>query len=68
MGAPMGGMKDSGLGRRHGVEGILKYTESQNISLSRISPLFPFPGMSVEASAKGFVWMLRAVKHIPGLR
>jgi succinate-semialdehyde dehydrogenase / glutarate-semialdehyde dehydrogenase len=68
MGAPMGGMKDSGMGRRHGVEGILKYTESQNISLSRISPLFPFPGMSVEASAKGFVWMLRAVKHIPGLR
>ncbi|MEW5543191.1 aldehyde dehydrogenase family protein, partial [Streptomyces cyaneofuscatus] len=25
--SPMGGMKDSGLGRRHGSEGILKYTE-----------------------------------------
>ena len=28
--APMGGMKSSGLGRRHGREGLLKYTETQN--------------------------------------
>lgn len=25
---PMGGMKDSGLGRRHGLEGILNYTQA----------------------------------------
>jgi succinate-semialdehyde dehydrogenase/glutarate-semialdehyde dehydrogenase len=68
MGAPMGGMKDSGLGRRHGIEGLLKYTESQNVSLSRISPLFPAPGLSVEASAAAYVAMLRLVKKIPGLR
>jgi succinate-semialdehyde dehydrogenase / glutarate-semialdehyde dehydrogenase len=37
--APMGGMKDSGLGRRHGAEGILKYTEEQTIALQRLSPL-----------------------------
>ena len=29
--APMGGMKDSGVGRRHGRDGILKYTEPQTI-------------------------------------
>jgi succinate-semialdehyde dehydrogenase/glutarate-semialdehyde dehydrogenase len=68
MGAPMGGMKDSGLGRRHGIEGLLKYTESQNVALSRLSPLFPFPGMSMEASAAAFVTGLRLIKHIPGLR
>jgi acyl-CoA reductase-like NAD-dependent aldehyde dehydrogenase len=34
--APMGGMKDSGLGRRNGAEGILKYTEAQNVSLQRV--------------------------------
>ena len=34
--APMGGMKASGLGRRHGVEGLLKYTESQTVSTQRL--------------------------------
>src|SRR3712207_7726216 len=34
--APMGGMKDSGLGRRHGAEGIRKYTESQTVAVQRV--------------------------------
>ena len=34
--APMGGMKDSGLGRRHGAEGILKYTEAQTVASQRL--------------------------------
>ncbi len=33
--APMGGMKDSGIGRRHGVEGITKYTDVQTIATQR---------------------------------
>lgn len=32
MAAPMGGMKASGVGRRHGVGGLLKYTQSQNVT------------------------------------
>ena len=32
----MGGMGDSGLGRRHGDEGLLKYTESQTVATQRI--------------------------------
>ncbi len=32
MSAPMGGFGDSGLGRRHGIAGILQYTEGQNIA------------------------------------
>jgi len=35
MSAPMGGFGDSGLGRRHGVAGILQYTESQTIAIQR---------------------------------
>jgi succinate-semialdehyde dehydrogenase/glutarate-semialdehyde dehydrogenase len=31
--APMGGLKDSGTGRRHGAEGLLKFTESQTIAV-----------------------------------
>ncbi|MFI6918390.1 succinic semialdehyde dehydrogenase [Nonomuraea spiralis] len=30
--APMGGMKSSGLGRRHGAEGLLRYTESKTVA------------------------------------
>jgi aldehyde dehydrogenase (NAD+)/succinate-semialdehyde dehydrogenase/glutarate-semialdehyde dehydrogenase len=28
----MGGMKASGLGRRHGTEGLLRYTEAQTVA------------------------------------
>ena len=68
MGAPMGGMKDSGLGRRHGAEGLLKYTESQNIAFSRISPLMPPPNVPIEAGAQLMSRLLRLMKYIPGLR
>ena len=33
--APMGGYGDSGLGRRHGSEGLLKYTETQTVATQR---------------------------------
>ncbi|NGN69439.1 succinate-semialdehyde dehydrogenase (NADP(+)) [Streptomyces sp. A7024] len=42
--AGMGGMGDSGLGRRHGAEGIRKYTESQTVARQRLMPLGPKPG------------------------
>jgi succinate-semialdehyde dehydrogenase/glutarate-semialdehyde dehydrogenase len=44
--APMGGMKDSGVGRRHGREGILKYTEAQTVASQRLVPVGPPPGMT----------------------
>lgn len=36
---PLGGVKESGMGRRHGAEGITKYTEVKNISQQRIMPM-----------------------------
>ncbi|MEV7003816.1 succinic semialdehyde dehydrogenase [Streptomyces sp. NPDC093982] len=39
--APMGGMGDSGLGRRHGADGILKYTEPQTVAHQRIQGFTP---------------------------
>lgn len=36
MDAPMGGYRASGMGRRHGVEGLLKYTEAKNVATQRI--------------------------------
>jgi acyl-CoA reductase-like NAD-dependent aldehyde dehydrogenase len=34
--APFGGSRDSGVGARHGREGILKYTEPQTIMVTRL--------------------------------
>ena len=37
--APMGGMKESGTGRRQGAEGLLRFTESQSIAVQRVMPV-----------------------------
>jgi hypothetical protein len=36
---PMGGWKQSGLGTRHGVDGIRKYTKNQTILVTSFAPL-----------------------------
>ena len=41
---PMGGMKNSGSGRRNGVDGLLKYTESQAIGVHKGLLNFPSRG------------------------
>jgi succinate-semialdehyde dehydrogenase/glutarate-semialdehyde dehydrogenase len=67
VGAPMGGMKDSGLSRRHGAEGITKYTEVQNITAQHgLGVGAPF-GMSQQAWAKTLTVSLKAMKRM-GLR
>ena len=66
--APMGGMRNSGMGRRHGEEGFTKYTEAQTIGVAPFAPLFPPFGMDIGVTAKLFPALLRAVKHVPGLR
>ncbi|MFP5313112.1 MAG: succinic semialdehyde dehydrogenase, partial [Actinomycetes bacterium] len=50
--APIGGMKDSGAGSRHGREGILKYTEPQTIAVQRLLRVAPASGMSNQAYAR----------------
>jgi succinate-semialdehyde dehydrogenase/glutarate-semialdehyde dehydrogenase len=62
--APMGGMKDSGLGRRHGSEGILKYTEAQTVATQRLLPLAPSLGMDDERYAAFLTRSLRLMKTL----
>lgn len=50
--APMGGMGESGLGRRHGSQGLLKYTEAQTVAEQRIHPIAPPAGVSNQAFAR----------------
>ncbi|MFJ6214418.1 succinic semialdehyde dehydrogenase [Streptomyces sp. NPDC092296] len=63
-GAPMGGMGDSGLGRRHGVEGIHKYTEAQTVATQRLLPIAPSLGMDDAAFAAFFTRSLKALKAL----
>ncbi|MER6051746.1 succinic semialdehyde dehydrogenase [Streptomyces sp. NPDC001793] len=62
--SPMGGMGDSGLGRRHGSEGILKYTEAQTVAHQRLMPLAPSFGMTDEKYAAFMTRSLRAMKAL----
>ncbi|MCS0637112.1 succinic semialdehyde dehydrogenase [Streptomyces sp. LP05-1] len=60
--APMGGMKDSGLGRRHGSEGILKFTEAQTVAHQRLLALGPSLGMDDARYAALMTTGLKAMK------
>ncbi|MEV6005450.1 succinic semialdehyde dehydrogenase [Streptomyces sp. NPDC051976] len=62
--SPMGGMKDSGLGRRHGSEGILKYTEAQTVATQRLLPMAPSLGMNDEKYAAFLSRSLRLMKTL----
>ena len=63
--APMGGMKDSGLGRRHGAEGILKYTESQTVAVQRLHPIGPPPWLSYGTFARIITPVLKSMRRLP---
>uniref|UniRef100_UPI003D8CFBE3 succinic semialdehyde dehydrogenase n=1 Tax=Gordonia sp. B7-2 TaxID=3420932 RepID=UPI003D8CFBE3 len=64
--APMGGMGISGMGRRHGEEGLLKYTEPQTIAEQRflgIDRMPVVPQSIYRAITPAFV---RGLKYLPG--
>ncbi|MEV4745044.1 succinic semialdehyde dehydrogenase [Streptosporangium sp. NPDC049248] len=63
--APMGGMKSSGLGRRHGAEGLLRYTEAQTVSSQAPWLGFePILGMAYEKYADTLAGALRVMKAL----
>jgi succinate-semialdehyde dehydrogenase/glutarate-semialdehyde dehydrogenase len=66
--APMGGMKDSGLGRRHGQEGIQKYCEAQTVAVQRLLPIAPPPMTSQRLWGRAMTWGLRLLRRVPGMR
>jgi succinate-semialdehyde dehydrogenase/glutarate-semialdehyde dehydrogenase len=65
--APMGGMKDSGVGRRHGREGIVKYTESQTVAVQRGLLIGPLPGLALDRYATVMTAGLKVLKRTPFL-
>jgi succinate-semialdehyde dehydrogenase / glutarate-semialdehyde dehydrogenase len=62
--APMGGMRQSGLGRRQGAEGIRRYTDIQSVGTQRLVPIAPMFGMSDAAFAKVMTAGLRVMNKL----
>jgi succinate-semialdehyde dehydrogenase/glutarate-semialdehyde dehydrogenase len=62
--APMGGMGDSGLGRRHGAEGLLKYTEVQTVAEQRLLSINPSPTVPFEWWRSTVTTVLKAAKNL----
>ena len=63
--APMGGIKDSGLGRRHGAEGIRKYCHQKTILKDRLGlksefNWFPTSKRKIEILKKGLNLLFRS--------
>ena len=62
----MGGMKASGLGRRHGLEGILKFTEPQTVATQRLIPAYsPFGGIARSGTPVLVEFLATVFKRLP---
>lgn len=66
--APMGGMKDSGIGRRHGEEGMYKCTESQTVAVRRHLRMTTPPGVPYGTYARLMNVGTHIMSRLPGFR
>jgi succinate-semialdehyde dehydrogenase / glutarate-semialdehyde dehydrogenase len=64
--APLGGFKASGMGRRHGAEGIRRFTEAQTVAIQHGAPLAPPPGMSEARFARLLELYMKLRRRLPG--
>ncbi|MEC3917525.1 succinic semialdehyde dehydrogenase [Nocardia sp. CDC160] len=65
-GAPMGGMGISGVGRRHGPDGLLKFTEPQSIVVTRFLNL-DAPAFIPQDKWQPFLMTIaRSIRFLPG--
>ncbi|MDX6307766.1 MAG: succinate-semialdehyde dehydrogenase / glutarate-semialdehyde dehydrogenase [Nocardioidaceae bacterium] len=62
--SPMGGMGSSGLGRRQGPDGILRFTQAQTVATQRLLPFRPLPGQSEQGFAATLTATLRLMKWL----
>lgn len=64
--APMGGMGDSGVGRRHGPDGLLKFTEPQSIVTTRIKNLDAPAFLGNARWQRLVVRLVKLIGYLPG--
>ena len=62
---PMGGFKESGLGRRHGRQGIIKFSEAQTIAVQRLLAIDTPPFLSHQQYAALMSAAMKLLKRVP---
>ena len=62
--APMGGLKGSGLGRRNGPEGLLRFTETRTISEATGLLQLPHTGPEFDKLVGPMLLLLRTLKAV----
>jgi aldehyde dehydrogenase (NAD+)/succinate-semialdehyde dehydrogenase/glutarate-semialdehyde dehydrogenase len=64
-GTPSGGVKQSGVGARHGDQGLLKYTDIQNLAVLKKPGLMgPRPGQDYPAYVKQMLGGLKVMRRL----
>ena len=63
-GTPSGGVKNSGVGARHGDQGLLKYTDVQNLAVLKKQVMGPRPGQDPEKYVTGMLSGLKMMRKL----
>ncbi|MCW2766345.1 MAG: Aldehyde dehydrogenase [Nocardioides sp.] len=61
-GTPSGGMKQSGVGARHGDQGLLKYTDVQNLAVLKKQVMGARPGQDYDKYVKSMLSGLKMMR------
>ncbi|MBN6040453.1 succinic semialdehyde dehydrogenase [Amycolatopsis sp. 195334CR] len=61
-GTPSGGVKTSGVGARHGDQGLLKYTDVKNLAVLKKQVMGPRPGQDYEKYVKSMISGLKLMR------
>ena len=63
-GTPSGGVKQSGVGARHGDQGLLKYTDVQQVALLKKQVMGARPGQDYDEYVKGMLGGLKMMRKL----
>ncbi len=63
-GSPSGGVKKSGVGARHGDQGLLKYTDAKNVATLKKQVMGPRPGQGYDAYVKQMLSSLKLMRKL----
>jgi succinate-semialdehyde dehydrogenase/glutarate-semialdehyde dehydrogenase len=63
-GTPSGGVKNSGVGARHGDQGLLKYTDVKNLAVLKKPVMGPRPGQRYEKYVESMLSGLKLMRKL----